>query len=153
MAERPDSPFSKREGHGGTDTVTGTDSDLLLDRILGFAGAVVVILATSAVVSWLVFQSQRGRLNALDPPPSPIFEANLPTIPPDPRLQTDPPADMRVLRARERAILEGHGWSSEQSSTIRIPIHRAMDLYLEKSARPALSDEETGSPPARGGER
>ena len=150
MAERPDSPYSKREGHGGTDVTTGTDTDLLVDRILGFAGAVVILIGVGAFTSWLIFQGEKRRLGEADPPRSPIWEANLRVIPPEPRLQTDPPADMRELRARETATLHTYGWSNEQASTVRIPIERAIDLVVTRGARPALSDEETGSPPAGG---
>ncbi|MFO0588497.1 MAG: hypothetical protein U0441_13195 [Polyangiaceae bacterium] len=149
MAERPDSPYSKREGHGGTDVATGTDTDLLVDRILGFAGAVVILVGVSAVTSWMIFQGEKRHLRAEDPPRSPIWEANERVIPPEPRLQTDPPADMRDLRAREDVTLHTYGWSDEQASTVHIPIERAIDLAAN-GVKPAVSDEETGSPPAGG---
>ncbi len=119
--------------------------------ILGFAGGVVALLVVAAVTSWLLFGAERKRLAAEDPPRSPIPEANEPVIPPEPRLQSDPPADMAALRARENAILHSHGWADEQASTVRIPIERAIELVAEKKLRPALAEDPIGEPPAGGG--
>lgn len=153
MADRPETPGVRREDGGGAPPYTGTDGDLLLGRILGFAGGVAFLVAGAAVAAWLVFGAERRRLSAEDPPRSPIPEANEPVLPPEPRLQPDPPADMRSLHARETAILHTWGWADEQASTVRIPIERAIDLMAARKLRPALADAPTGEPPPDEGEK
>jgi protein SCO1/2 len=48
-------------------------------------------------------------------------------LPPEPRLQVAPAQELEILRATERANLEGYGWIDRESGVIRIPIERAME--------------------------
>ena len=62
----------------------------------------------------------------------PVTKADRPLsdypIPPQPRLQADPRADLRALKAEKRALLEGYHWVDRDAGTVRIPIDRAMAL-------------------------
>ena len=49
-------------------------------------------------------------------------------LPPQPRLQSSPPADLKTLRAHEDELLGSYGWVNRQAGTVRIPIGRAMEL-------------------------
>ena len=53
-------------------------------------------------------------------------------LPPEPRLQISPPADLQVFRRREEAELHSYGWVNRTSGIVRIPIERAMDLVLQQ---------------------
>jgi hypothetical protein len=53
------------------------------------------------------------------------LESLLPLYP-APRLQTDPAAELRALRAREMAWLEGTGWVDKTQDVMHIPIAQAM---------------------------
>ncbi len=53
--------------------------------------------------------------------------------PPAPRLQTDPPADLRQYLDREERLLKSYGWVDEKADIARIPIERAMELLVGKS--------------------
>ena len=46
--------------------------------------------------------------------------------PPAPRLQTDPQADLRALRAREEGQLTSYGWVDRTQGIAHIPIEEAM---------------------------
>jgi hypothetical protein len=46
--------------------------------------------------------------------------------PPGPRLQTDPPRDMDVMRSAQNAQLETYGWVDQRAGTVHIPISMAM---------------------------
>ena len=59
---------------------------------------------------------------------SPLAEERLP---PEPRLQAAPPADMRAFHAHEDAILKSAGWVDEASGIAHIPIEDAKKLLLE----------------------
>ena len=50
-----------------------------------------------------------------------------PTIaPPPPRLETDPPADLRALRAQQDQQLTSYGWVDRARGIVHIPIAEAM---------------------------
>jgi hypothetical protein len=51
----------------------------------------------------------------------------LPTrLPPTPRLQVDPHAELDAFRAREMATLSSYGWNDQAQGVVRLPIERAM---------------------------
>ena len=52
------------------------------------------------------------------------------TIPPPPRLQAHPVADLATLRREKEAQLEGWGWDAPERRFAHIPIERAMAIYL-----------------------
>lgn len=54
-------------------------------------------------------------------------------LPPEPRLQTSPHAELQRLRAAEDSVLQTYGWVNKDSGIVRIPIDRAMDLLVKKS--------------------
>ena len=56
-------------------------------------------------------------------------------VPPAPRLQVDPRADLRALRAEEDALLGTYGWLDRQAGSVRLPIERAMALLVERRRR------------------
>lgn len=53
-------------------------------------------------------------------------------IPPPPRLQAHPGTDLAELRDEKRAALEGWGWADDAQQFARIPIERAMAIYVAK---------------------
>ena len=99
---------------------------------------VLGVLGSAAVFHFFV------RHQPLGPPASP-FE-NVRTVPPEPRLQTTAPLDLKLYRADQEKILEGYGWVDSHAGIVRIPVDRAMDLLLQKGY-PVR-----GSSPAEGGQ-
>jgi hypothetical protein len=59
----------------------------------------------------------------------PIAEQRLP---PAPRLQVAPRADLDRLRAAENRRLESYGWVDRDRGVVRIPIEQAMKLVHER---------------------
>src|ERR1051326_5575586 len=53
-------------------------------------------------------------------------------VPPEPRLQVAPKADLDQRRAAEREHLERYGWVDRDRGIARIPIERAMKLLSER---------------------
>ncbi len=68
-------------------------------------------------------------------------------LPPEPRLQVQGWVQLQNLRRHEDQVLGSYGIDS-QTSTIHIPIDRAMDLLLQKGLQNAGG---TLPPPAKGG--
>ena len=54
--------------------------------------------------------------------------------PPNPKLQVAPSADWEQMIATERTFLNSYGWIDRSQGIVHIPIRRAMDLMVERSA-------------------
>ncbi len=118
------------------------DSDVSVGRLFAFAAGVVGLIVLGVLGSAAVFHFFVSH-QPLGPPASP-FE-NVRTMPPEPRLQTTAPLDLKRYRSDQDKILQQYGWVDPQASIVRIPVDRAMDLLLQKGY-PVR-----GSSPAEGG--
>jgi hypothetical protein len=104
-------------------------SDVKVRAILRFgialAGLVVAALGLCAAV-FFALAALLGR------PPARF--AGLEGLPPaaEPRLQANPPRDLRDYRRHEEALLSSAGWVNREAGIIRIPIERAMALVAER---------------------
>ena len=52
-------------------------------------------------------------------------------IPPEPRLQIDPEADLQRFRAEQARTLSSYGWASPAEQRVRMPIERAMEMVIQ----------------------
>jgi hypothetical protein len=80
-----------------------------------------VLLACALLVLWLYPRSTLDRVLDL---PLPVY--------PEPRLQSDPAADMRNFRARELQRLNGVGWVDKAQGVVHIPIGQAMKQLVQE---------------------
>ncbi len=55
-------------------------------------------------------------------------------LPPPPRLQPHPVLDLAAVRQQEESQLESWGWTDDSREYARIPIERAMVIYLRQQA-------------------
>ena len=96
---------------------------------VGVASVVAAVVIHAAV--WWLFDLFDRREAQKGPPPATLV--NTPrAAPPEPRLQTDAPADLNDFRAEEKGELESYGWMDRQKGVVRIPVERAMALLLER---------------------
>jgi hypothetical protein len=142
-----------RDGNGAKPQVdAGFDRELDVRSVglfgLGLGLVMVVVLAAL----WGLLVDWKARRTAGDPRPSPLAEANVPRLPPGPRLQPAPVKDMDELRARETSALNSYGWVDRQAGVARIPIDRAIDLLLEQGL-PAPRPEPSQAPQPKGSRR
>jgi len=105
------------------------DSEVSAGRLLAFAGGVVALIVLGAALSAFVFHFFVAR-QPLGPPASP-FE-NVRELPPEPRLQTNAPRDLKNYEVAQEKLLGSYGWVDPQAGVVRIPIERAMELSLAK---------------------
>lgn len=105
------------------------DSDVSVGRLFAFAAGVVALIVLGVVGSAVVFHFF-VRQQPLGPPASPFEDVR--AVPPEPRLQTTAPLDLKRYRDDEDKTLEEYGWVDSHAGTVRIPIERAMDLLLQK---------------------
>ncbi len=60
------------------------------------------------------------------------LETGVRPIPPQPRLETTPPVDLKAMRDAEDKILNGYGWVDQSKGIVRIPIAKAIDLLAQR---------------------
>jgi hypothetical protein len=53
-------------------------------------------------------------------------------LPPEPRLQQEPAAEIASFRAAEERRLHGYGWVDKEKGVVHIPIEEAMRLAIER---------------------
>jgi len=53
-------------------------------------------------------------------------------LPPPPRIQPDPGADLQSYRESEQNLLNTYGWVDRQNGVVRMPVDRAMELLLQR---------------------
>lgn len=126
------------------------DRELSLRGILGFGAGVLILAVAAALVCTALLGALTSRLKRQDPPPSPLAEASVPVLPPEPRLQRSPPADMARFRAHELAFLGSYGWVDRKAGIARIPVERAIELTVDGGLSPALTDAPPASSPDGG---
>lgn len=74
-------------------------------------------------------------------------------VPPKPRLQPHPQADLARFRAQKEALLSGYAWTDAQHAYARIPIQRAMQIYVQQHAHASgspASDSSSAKPATQG---
>ncbi|HKN48231.1 MAG TPA: hypothetical protein VJ144_09690 [Candidatus Polarisedimenticolia bacterium] len=112
------------------------DSDLDLRAIVTFGVCLALVLGVVLTIVWLLLGLFRIESLARDPRPSPLREENGPRLPPEPRLQPSPTADMETLRSEEDAILGSYGWVDRPAGIGRIPVERAIDILAATGLEP-----------------
>lgn len=88
----------------------------------------VFFLALAAAVVALIWLFDLFKL--IYNPVGQFYEAS--QVPPPPRLEAQPAAEMERFRQQEEQILNTYGWVDEASGVTRIPIDRAMELLLKQ---------------------
>ncbi len=69
-------------------------------------------------------------------------------IPPKPRLQAHPQTDLAKFRAEKQTLLSGYAWTNTQHNFARIPIQRAMQIYVQQRAHAAPVSASSSAKPA-----
>jgi hypothetical protein len=85
-----------------------------------FVGVFVAIL----YVMYVLWQHVHSRTLNLPPP----------VLPPQPRLQVEPPADRTTQYRAQMQQLTTYGWNDGSHRTAHIPIERAMTLLVQQQA-------------------
>jgi hypothetical protein len=123
-----------REATAGHDNpeVGHEESDVNVRGILGFGLGLFVVAAVIHLMVWVLFQYFDAREGARVAPEYPLAIGQENRQPPEPRLQTNPREDLRVLRAHEDDILNNYGWIDKAGGVVRIPIEDAIRITARK---------------------
>ena len=104
-------------------------SEVSTGRLFAFAAGVVGLVVVGVLASAFVFHFFVEH-QSMGPPASP-FEGSR-AMPPELRLQTTAPQDLKRYRTEQEKTLGEYGWADPQAQVVRIPVERAMDLLLQK---------------------
>jgi hypothetical protein len=136
----------KHEDDGTSESSAFETRDVKIRPLAVFiAGIAVMTIATYLVVYLIIrlFSAQAANQDAQFqpvagqmPPAAPGQER----LPPEPRIQANPAADLRTLRDQEEAILTTYGWVDAKGGVVRVPIDVAMQQVL-KDGLPARQQE------------
>jgi hypothetical protein len=90
---------------------------------------IVCVAVWLLMVGFLKFTM--NRLNAGDPEVSALARPEG-QLPPEPRLLTDEPTNLRDFRATETQKLQHYGYVDQAAGTVHIPIDAAKELLLQR---------------------
>jgi hypothetical protein len=117
-------------GHGGPIRHETTDANLVgVEKLIVF---VVVFLAIVTGAMWLTFRFFYAREAAQDVKPPVVANRQGDRLPPLPRLQTTPYADLAKFRQAETASVSNYAWTDKGNGLVQVPVARAMELIAEK---------------------
>jgi hypothetical protein len=126
------------------DDVAHEGSDVNVRAIAQFGVGLLVLGAAIYLVVWLFFGflSERSA-RASGQLPYPLAAGQQDRVPPEPRLQTNPRADLRELRESEDKRLDSYGWVDRNAGIVHIPIDDAIKLTLQRGlpSRPATEQQ------------
>jgi hypothetical protein len=125
----------------------GIDREIDLKSLAYFAIGLIGLTGIALLLMWLLVGVFRSAAERADPLPSPLEEANQPRVPPAPRLQERPEAELLTFRLQEQDVLTSYGWVSESAGVARIPIERAIEILAERGL-PATPAAPAPAPPA-----
>lgn len=120
-----------RAGAALNESVAYERRDVNARAIFWIGVAMIIAAVVIHTVVWWLFdafdrrEAQKGR------PPASLVHAPRPA-PPDPRLQTDAPADLRELRDAKERELESYGWVDRQKGVVHIPVEQAMTILVQR---------------------
>jgi hypothetical protein len=119
-------------------------------RAIGWSiGILFAIAGVTYVIVWVVMVGIERSQTRDDPPQSRLARSAEQAKPPQPWLQPSPAQqhgprqpfqDMRAFLEHEDRILTSYGSTDAQTGTAQVPIHRAMEIFVEQqraAAKPA----------------
>jgi hypothetical protein len=98
----------------------------LITRLAVLLGSILVLLVLATLVIVHLYEKQYPHRTSEAAPVVTFAE-----LPPAPRLQATPRADLHAVRVAEDAHLEGYAWVDRAKGVARIPIERAMARWVE----------------------
>lgn len=130
QAYPPGSPRDRGPGYERRDASVG--------GLLQFAFWMAVVLAVTLVGMKFTFDHFK-KVQPLGATTSPMVSEAERTLPPAPRLQAQPHAELEEFCAAQQQAVNGYSWINQQAGIVHIPIDRAMDIILQQGlpARPA----------------
>lgn len=143
----------KKHGAEGPHGSTGYEKrDANVKALFYFAVgmAAIIIIVLFAMKYMFHFVSQVEPLG----PPAAVYAPQQRVLPPEPRLQARPHADLKDFCADQENQIDSYAWVDKQAGIVRIPVERAMELVLQEGlpARPLSAAPSKGAPAPQAGD-
>ena len=101
--------------------------------VVSFGVGLFVIATVIHLLMLWMWRIEVANVDAANPPRVyPLAVLQDERQPPEPRLQTNPKADLADLRAYEDQVLNGYTWVDRNNNIVRIPVADAMKLTLQR---------------------
>lgn len=88
------------------------------------------LLVFGLLISLALYVLWRGRSEQPGAHPDTFTRIDPQRLPPEPRLEDDPRAALVALHKTEDSLLTSYGYMGSDSSIVRVPITRAMELVV-----------------------
>jgi hypothetical protein len=138
--------------------VAHEESDVAVRPLLWFVGGLTAFTIVVCVVVLLMFIYFQRREESQELEASPLARTPAERLPPEPRLQLapgfgvksddgkfrdlsyqakadhvpQPQSEYLAVRDEWRRELEDYGWADQKAGTVRVPVDKAMELYLQR---------------------
>ena len=106
--------------------------DVDVRAVSKFGVGLILGVIFASFLMWFLFDRFAAREQRRSPRPERMEAFNPQKEPPEPRLQPNPPADLKTFRDAEEAILNGYAWVDPDKGMVRIPVARAMELVAQE---------------------
>lgn len=113
-------------------TVAHEETDADTRSITRFGIGLAFVLIICNVLIWWLFNHFAARESILTPAVTAIVKEQAPREPPEPRLQGNPPLDMRKMLHEEDDVLNHYGWVDPDRGIVRIPVRQALEIVAQK---------------------
>ena len=145
----------KHEDDGKSESTAYETRDVKIRPLAVFIAGLTVVGIAVYLVAYVIirlFSAQAERQDSLLQPVAGQVRPAAPgeeRLPPEPRIQANPAADLKTLREQEDAVLTTYGWVDRPGGVVRVPIDVAMHKVLEQGLpvrQPAGTPPATGAP-------
>ena len=106
-------------------------SDINVRAILMFTGGLAAVTALVFVLMWGLFNGLERYAASNDPQLSPVAQQGG-QLPPEPRLLTNEPEQLRRTREAENKLLQNYGWADQAAGVAHISIEDAKKKIVER---------------------
>jgi hypothetical protein len=107
-------------------------TDAHLTKVMGTTFALLGVMVVGMSFAWGVYEIFRTQTPAPEMGAETFVVPDTTALPPAPNLEADPASSLLALRSREDSVLETYGWTDSARGLARVPVERAMELYLER---------------------
>ena len=110
-------------------------SDAHLTKVMGTTFALLGVMVVGLAFAWGVYEIFRTQTVRPEMGAETFVVPDTAGLPPEPNLEANPTSGLAALRAREDALLTTYGWADSARGIARVPVARAMELYLERQGK------------------
>lgn len=132
------SAHSHHEDDGKSESTAYETRDVRIRPLAVFIAGLTIVGIAVYLVAYVIirlFSAQAETQDALLQPVAGQVRPAAPgeeRLPPEPRIQANPAADLTTLREQEDAVLTTYGWVDRPGGVVRVPIDVAMQKVLEQ---------------------